>query len=567
MGLQLFINLDDYNRVVESNVNRVPIRAVRLKAQSTTDIDFRFVRNGAIIPMEVGTTFRFAAKASGERDSDPVLEELNSSFTVVSSPEDWYVRMSLNTNTTAMMDLFNDDEDPTNDILLALLDAELLWDFGSRQNRTPDPFLFEMENPVIRADDLPPIDNPAEYPDPTIILTTPDLGVTVAPLVGGFVPAEFIPAGSNSPFVGATPTEDGLQGLVPAPLIADETKYLKGDGTWDTPPDTTYTNFTTTTPGLTPHPGTVTGKYLKDDGTWDTPPDTDTTYDPFVGATPLANGTEGLVPAPLIADQTKYLKGDGTWSTPAGQEYDVFTLSDDGLVPSPTTSTGRFLSDDGTWVAAAGGPLSVFGVEADGLVPGPLAGDTGTKYLKADGTWSVPPDTNTTYTTFTTSVSGLTPFPGAGAGNRYLREDGSWVVPPDTNTTYTTFTTSVAGLVPAPGSGSNRFLKEDGTWVTPTAEAAPAPTIEDNTTARTLVIGDAGHYIRFINGGPITITIPTDGGVLFPANTIIYFRRASSSAISLSYAGVTINDEAVNTIPVGGVFALKKISANTWDFL
>lgn len=36
-------------------------------------------------------------------------------------------------------------------------------------------------------------------------------------------------------------------------------------------------------------------------------------YSAFVGATSSADGTSGLVPAPLIADKDKYLKGDGSW--------------------------------------------------------------------------------------------------------------------------------------------------------------------------------------------------------------------------------------------------------------
>lgn len=35
----------------------------------------------------------------------------------------------------------------------------------------------------------------------------------------------------------------------------------------------------------------------------------------MTGATSLANGVAGVVPAPAIADKDKYLKGDGTWST------------------------------------------------------------------------------------------------------------------------------------------------------------------------------------------------------------------------------------------------------------
>ena len=39
---------------------------------------------------------------------------------------------------------------------------------------------------------------------------------------------------------GATPTNNGEAGFVPAPTTEDNTKFLKGDGTWDIPQDTTY---------------------------------------------------------------------------------------------------------------------------------------------------------------------------------------------------------------------------------------------------------------------------------------------------------------------------------------
>ena len=35
-------------------------------------------------------------------------------------------------------------------------------------------------------------------------------------------------------FTGATASTAGVHGLVPAPAAGDETKYLKGDGTWST---------------------------------------------------------------------------------------------------------------------------------------------------------------------------------------------------------------------------------------------------------------------------------------------------------------------------------------------
>ena len=88
---------------------------------------------------------------------------------------------------------------------------------------------------------------------------------------------------------------------------------------------------------------------------------------------------------------------------------------------------------------------------AAGFLP-KLGGGT-TNYLRADGTWAKPPDTNTTYsdmkgaTSSAAGTHGLVPAPAAGAATRYLRSDGTWQVPP--NTTYSSATTSSAGLMSA----------------------------------------------------------------------------------------------------------------------
>ena len=59
-------------------------------------------------------------------------------------------------------------------------------------------------------------------------------------------------------------------------------------------------------------------KFLRRDGSWDTP--TNTTYSDFVSSTAGAVGTAGLVPAPAAATQggTYYLNGNKTFSVPAG---------------------------------------------------------------------------------------------------------------------------------------------------------------------------------------------------------------------------------------------------------
>lgn len=50
-------------------------------------------------------------------------------------------------------------------------------------------------------------------------------------------------------------------------------------------------------------------------------------------------------------------------------------------------------------------------------------------------------------TTSAAGRAGLVPAPAQGASNRYLRSDGTWQVPPDTNTTYSVATQSANGLM------------------------------------------------------------------------------------------------------------------------
>ena len=103
---------------------------------------------------------------------------------------------------------------------------------------------------------------------------------------------------------GATSSTAGAHGLVPAPVAGDDTKYLKGDGTW----------------------GELT---LPSDMT---------------GATSSVAGAHGLVPAPVAGDDTKYLKGDGTWDSPSS-------------LPSVSSSdNGKILKVvSGAWAAAENG--------------------------------------------------------------------------------------------------------------------------------------------------------------------------------------------------------------------
>ena len=93
-------------------------------------------------------------------------------------------------------------------------------------------------------------------------------------------------------YVGATSSAAGVTGLVPAAASGGNLKYLRGDGTWNTPDNTTYLlswNNTTRAVTLTPSTGTATTAVI-----------------------PLnALSQAGLVSAPSSSDANKY------WGTSA----------------------------------------------------------------------------------------------------------------------------------------------------------------------------------------------------------------------------------------------------------
>lgn len=95
----------------------------------------------------------------------------------------------------------------------------------------------------------------------------------------------------------------------------------------------TYSKFTATTDGLVPAPtSNNAARFLKGDGTWATP--LNTTYSNFKGATATTSGAQGLVPAPGIGTQAYYLKGDGTWASSSTLNSSPYSRLADGLTNS-----------------------------------------------------------------------------------------------------------------------------------------------------------------------------------------------------------------------------------------
>ena len=231
------------------------------------------------------------------------------------------------------------------------------------------------------------------------------------------------------------------------------------------------------------------------------PKDTNTTYTlTKSGSTITLEGSDGSSSEVTDANTTYTLSSFGVTATATELNYM------DGVTSNVQTQlNGK---------AASSHSHSNATTSAAGFLP-KLGGGT-TNFLRADGTWAKPPDTNTTYSNMTGATSsaagkaGLVPAPAAGAATRYLRSDGTWQVPPDTNTTYTlssfgitatatelnymdgvtsnvqmqlngkaasnhshsTATTSAAGFLRQLNGSTSNFLRGDGTWATPTATVA-----------------------------------------------------------------------------------------------
>lgn len=218
----------------------------------------------------------------------------------------------------------------------------------------------------------------------------------------------------------ATSSTAGKAGLVPAPAAGKQASFLRGDGTWVVPTNTTYAKANTSTLGLVMIGYAENGKNypveLDSSGKmyvnvpWT---DTNTTYG-VVGA----NGSTGLV------------KNGSTVTSASG--YTACPIV--GGVPYYKDTNTTYANMKAATASAAG---------AAGLVPAPAAGKQ-TSFLRGDGTWVVP--TNTTYGLASTTANGLLRQLN-GSTSSFMRGDGTWATPP--NTTYAVANESTNGLMAA----------------------------------------------------------------------------------------------------------------------
>ena len=119
-------------------------------------------------------------------------------------------------------------------------------------------------------------------------------------------------------------------------------------------------------------------------------------------------------------------------------------------------------------------------------------------------------DSDTTYSVFgksgTGASAGLVPAPSTTAGtSKYLREDGTWITPPDTNTTYTIDTGDNNGQIkvtPSSGSAYNVTVKGLNTAAYRGVDTSPTSGSTNVITSGGVytVIGDINAILDRING-------------------------------------------------------------------
>lgn len=296
----------------------------------------------------------------------------------------------------------------------------------------------------------------------------------------------------------ASASAAGKAGLVPAPAAGAQAKYLRGDGTWQTPPNTTYAKANATTLGLVMIGYSENGKNypveLDSSGKmyvnvpWT---DTNTTYG-VVGA----NGSTGLV------------KNGSTVTSASG--YTACPIV--GGIPYYKDTNTTYANMKAATASAAG---------AAGLVPAPAAGKQ-TSFLRGDGTWVVP--TNTTYGLASTTANGLLRQLN-GSTSSFMRGDGTWATPP--NTTYAVANESTNGLMAAADKKTMNRLIGVNTVTTlanlPISKRSITATLSAATTLSVqsgMQIGEE-LMIRCVPSAAFTQAIPNSGAYVSMSGTSI----------------------------------------------
>ena len=232
-------------------------------------------------------------------------------------------------------------------------------------------------------------------------------------------------------------------------ILTDDTGHISGVSTTDLP------TFTRSVKGLVPNPGgTGATRFLREDGSWAVPPGEECQHQEITineGTMITITESSGVYTinhantssaASLSAQARRYVTG--------------LTFDSRGHVTGYTTGTETVVNTDTDTITRVRANNEVY------LINDITLQESGATTITQQGQVITIHSVNNTYSVFTRSTAGLVPAPGGTGLTRYLREDGNWAIPPDTDTnTWQANTRFQDGYVLAGNGFGNRVWKTD----------------------------------------------------------------------------------------------------------
>ena len=369
----------------------------------------------------------------------------------------------------------------------------------------------------------------------------------------------------------------GTKAKVDSAAVSEGTIYITTDTHEMYVDSTTAHEKIGTTYSLSKSGNTIT--LTGSDGSSSNVTDTNTTYgNATSGASGLMSAADKAKLDGIANNANNYTLPTASASTLGGVKIGSNITNSSGTLSLTKTNVTDALGytpptqDTNTWIAFKGATTTTAGTA--GYAPAPSAGNSN-RYLRSDGTWAVPPDTNTTYSNMTgatsssSGTSGLVPAPAAGKQTSYLRGDGTWAVPESSDTTYT-LTKSGSTITLRGSDGSSTSVTDTNTTYTLSSFGITATATELNyvdgvtskiqTQLNNKAALDHNHSASDITSGTLSTS---RGGTGITSNPSMLVNLGSTSSASVFTRSPRPGITGTLSISHGGTGATSASAART----